>query len=116
MKLEFSLPLAALFSLAAALPAQLSGTYAVGVGGNYPDIAPAVTALNTSGVSGPVTFLVTTNDNSGPWTISAFTGQGAANPVTFAACFSIRTIPNASCWMGMFLQRMSNWLRKAISS
>ncbi len=85
MKSELSLAVAALFSLAAALPAQLSGTYAVGVGGNYPDIAAAVTALNTSGVSGPVTFLVTTSDNSGPWTISAFTGQGAANPVLFDA-------------------------------
>jgi hypothetical protein len=35
-------------------------------------------------VSAPVTFLVTAND-AGPWTIGAFPGQGAANPVLFDA-------------------------------
>lgn len=83
MRLQLSITLASLFGLVAALPAQLNGVYAVGTGGNYPDIAAAVTALNSSGVNGPVTFLVMNNDTSGPWTIGAFTGQGAANPVRF---------------------------------
>jgi len=73
---------AALFGFPASLPAQLAGTYTVGPGGSYANIAAAIAALTTSGVSGPVTFLVTAND-AGPWTIGAFPGQGAANPVTF---------------------------------
>ncbi|MCA8963464.1 MAG: right-handed parallel beta-helix repeat-containing protein [Planctomycetes bacterium] len=85
MKLQLSLHLGTLLGIAAALPAQLSGTYAIGVGGNFPDIAAAVTALNGTGVTGPVTFLVTANDTSGPWTINSFAGQGAANPVLFDA-------------------------------
>lgn len=75
---------ASLLGLAAALPAQLSGTYLVGSGGTYANIAAAVADLNANGVSGPVTFLVNGND-SGPWTIGAFAGQGAANPVLFDA-------------------------------
>lgn len=68
----------------ATLPAQLAGAYTVGLGGNYPNIAGAITALVSSGVSGPVQFFVTTND-TGPWTIPVFPGQGAANPVSFEA-------------------------------
>lgn len=68
----------------ATLPAQLSGGYIVGPGGSYANLAAAITALTTSGVAGPVIFFVTAND-SGPWTIPAFAGQGAANPVTFEA-------------------------------
>jgi len=85
MRFQISLCAAALLGIAASLPAQLAGTYAVGPGGTYPDIAAAVAALNTSGVSGPVTFFVTANDASGPWTIGAFPGQGPANPVVFDA-------------------------------
>jgi uncharacterized iron-regulated membrane protein len=66
------------------LPAQLNGTYLVGSGGNYANIAAAVADLQAVGVAGPVTFLVNAND-SGPWTISAFAGQGPANPVLFDA-------------------------------
>ena len=76
--------LASLLGFAAALPAQLSGTYLVGSGGTYANIAAAVADLTANGVSGPVTFLVNGND-SGPWTIGAFAGQGPANPVLFDA-------------------------------
>jgi hypothetical protein len=62
--------------------AQLAGTYSVGVGGSYPDMSAAIAALNTQGVLGPVTFNVTGNQ-TGPWTISSFTGQGPSNPVIF---------------------------------
>jgi hypothetical protein len=71
-----------LLGLAAALPAQLAGTYTVGAGGTYADIAAAIAALTTQGVSAPVNFRVLSND-TGPWTIGAFPGQGPANPVTF---------------------------------
>lgn len=67
---------------AATLPAQLAGAYVVGPAGNYANIAAAIAALTTTGVSGPVTFLVTAND-AGPWTLPAFPGQGPANPVVF---------------------------------
>ncbi|HEX5052636.1 MAG TPA: right-handed parallel beta-helix repeat-containing protein [Planctomycetota bacterium] len=67
---------------AASLPAQLAGTYVVGPGGSYPNIAAAITALSASGVAAPVTFLVLAND-TGPWTIPAFAGQGPLNPVVF---------------------------------
>ncbi len=88
MRILLALAPALLFGLGS-LPAQLAGTYVVGPGGNYANIAAAVTALTTSGVSGPVTFLVTANDASGPWTIGAFAGQGAANPVLFDALGTI---------------------------
>ncbi|MEO6593976.1 MAG: hypothetical protein ABIP94_04410 [Planctomycetota bacterium] len=67
---------------AASLPAQLGGTYVVGPAATYSNIAAAIAALTTSGVAAPVTFLVTAND-TGPWTIPAFPGQGPANPVLF---------------------------------
>lgn len=57
--------IASLLGLAAALPAQLNGTYLVGSGGNYANIAAAVADLQAVGVAGPVTFLVNAND-SGP--------------------------------------------------
>ena len=65
-----SLPLAAALALAVSAPAQLGGTYLVGPGGNYTNIAAAIAALGT-GVVAPVTFLVTAND-TGPWTIPSF--------------------------------------------
>jgi hypothetical protein len=73
---------------AAVCPAQLAGSYVVGPAGNFPDIASAISALTTSGVAGPVTFTVTAND-TGPWSIPAFAGQGPANPVVFDAVGAI---------------------------
>jgi len=67
---------------AACLPAQLAGAYSVGPSGNYPNMAAAIAALTTNGVVAPVTFVVTAND-TGPWTIGAFPGQGPNNPVVF---------------------------------
>ena len=76
--------LAAVLGTALSLPAQLSGVYVVGPGASYPDLAAAIGALAAAGVAGPVTFYVLAND-SGPWTIPAFPGQGAACPVSFEA-------------------------------
>lgn len=70
------------------LPAQLGGTYLVGPGGNYANLAAAIAALNSVGVAAPVTFVVTAND-TGPWTIGTFPGQGPANPVSFDASGAI---------------------------
>src|SRR6187200_3074812 len=57
--------------------AQLSGAYTVGPAGNYLDLTTALAALQANGVSGPVQFSVQANQ-TGPWTLSAFAGQGAA--------------------------------------
>jgi hypothetical protein len=84
MRTPRPLPFAALLVLVTSLPAQLAGPYTVGPGGSYPSMSAAIAALTTLGVSGPVSFLVLAND-TGPWTIGAFPGQGAANPVSFDA-------------------------------
>lgn len=71
--------------LAIAAPAgaqPLAGTYGVGPGGTYANIAAAIAALSANGVAGAVTFLVTAND-TGPWALAAVTGQGPANPIVF---------------------------------
>lgn len=68
--------------------AQLSGTYTINSalptsGTNYASFSAAATALNTGGVSGPVTF----NVSGGPYTeqllLNGFTGASATNRVTF---------------------------------
>jgi hypothetical protein len=93
MSITRALSFAAIGTIAASLPAQLAGTYVVGPGGNYANIAAAIAALGT-GVVAPVTFLVTAND-SGPWTIPSFPGQGPNNPVTFEALSAPVTIGGA---------------------
>ncbi|MDO7850541.1 CARDB domain-containing protein [Hymenobacter convexus] len=79
--------LALLLSGPAAL-AQLSGAYTINSalptgGTNYASFGAAATALTTSGVSGPVTFAV----SSGPYTeqlrLPAITGSSATNRITF---------------------------------
>lgn len=82
------LAVAALLGTATLSPAQLAGSYLVGPGGAYPNIAAAITALTTSGVVAPVTFTVTASD-TGPWTIPSFPGQGPTNPVVFDAVGTI---------------------------
>ncbi|CAN5602590.1 hypothetical protein BH23BAC4_BH23BAC4_00600 [soil metagenome] len=83
--MRFSCLLVALAFLAS-LPAsaQLSGTYTVG--GASPDFANLATAvffLNTQGVSGPVTLLLSPNvTHSGPITMNAIAGTSATNTVT----------------------------------
>jgi hypothetical protein len=82
MILRHPFAMAACATLAAALPAQLAGTYAIGPSGNFANLAAAITALNSQGVVAPVTFVLLANE-TGPWTINAFAGQGTANPVVF---------------------------------
>ncbi|OIQ19261.1 MAG: hypothetical protein BM557_06040 [Flavobacterium sp. MedPE-SWcel] len=67
----------------------LNGTYFVGTAGHFTTITSAVDYLNTNGVSGAVTFLLTDtlyDNDSGetfPITIDQFTGTSAVNTVTF---------------------------------
>ena len=76
--------------------AQLSGTYTIDPNGtgttNYASFSAAVTALTTSGVSGPVTFNVTQGTYTEQVTINAITGTSATNKVTFKSATS-NTLP-----------------------
>jgi hypothetical protein len=67
--------------------AQLSGTYTIDPAGsgstNYLSFTDAVSALTTSGVSGPVTFNVAAGTYNEQITIGAITGSSATNRVTF---------------------------------
>jgi len=64
---------------------SISGTFTVGVGQNYTTLTAAVAALNSSLITGPVTFILTdatyTNETF-PITISNNSGSGPNNTVT----------------------------------
>jgi len=63
--------------------AQLNGVYTIGSGGNYATFSAAVTALSTSGVSGPVTFNVLAGTYSEQIAIPAISGASLTNTITF---------------------------------
>ncbi|MCB0482264.1 MAG: right-handed parallel beta-helix repeat-containing protein, partial [Flavobacteriales bacterium] len=66
--------------------AQLSGTYTIGgTSPNYATFTAAVSALSSSGVSGPVTFNVRQGSYNEKLTIGAITGASATNKITFRA-------------------------------
>lgn len=69
--------------------AQLSGTYTIGgTSPNYATLSAAISALNASGVSGPVTFQIRDGNYSGTaWmgSIGTVTGASATNRVTFTS-------------------------------
>lgn len=85
---------AALMLLTMPAFAQLSGTYTIDPAGsgstNYTTFSAAVSALTTSGVSGPVTFNVAAGTYNEQVTIGAITGTSATNTVT------IQTNPSAT--------------------
>ncbi|MDA8901691.1 right-handed parallel beta-helix repeat-containing protein [bacterium] len=79
--------------------AQLSGSYtingATATGGtNYQTFQAAVSALNTSGVSGPVTFNVAAGTYTGEVLIGTITGASATNTITFDGGTAGATIVN----------------------
>ncbi|MBK6755595.1 MAG: right-handed parallel beta-helix repeat-containing protein [Flavobacteriales bacterium] len=78
-----SILLAALLIAASTASAQLNGSYTVGAAGNYATIAAAITALQTNGVSGPVTMNIISGSYLGNWTLGAVAGTSAVNTVTF---------------------------------
>lgn len=54
MKTTSALILIVALTLTTSLSAQLSGTYTIGSSGNFRTLNDAVSALSTSGMSGPV--------------------------------------------------------------
>ncbi len=75
--------------------AQLSGTYTIGgTSPDYSTLSAAISALNSNGVSGPVTFMVRDGSYSGSsWRgqINNITGASATNRVTFTSQSNDRT-------------------------
>ncbi len=64
--------------------APLSGSYTIGVAGDFINLTTAVGALNALGVSGAVTFnFLDATNYSSPVVIGAITGASAVNTVTF---------------------------------
>ena len=62
----------------------LSGTYTIGgVSPNYASFTAAVAALNTNGVSGPVTFNVRNGTYTESVLLTAVSGSSATNRITF---------------------------------
>jgi len=67
------------------VPTALNGPYKIGSASDaiFPNLPEAINALNTVGVSGPVTFLIDeTQTISSQLTINQFTGTSATNTVT----------------------------------
>lgn len=68
------------------LAAALLGNYDVGVGQTYSTLTEAVNLINTSGVSGPVTFTLKdatySSNESFPITVNQFYGSSATNTLT----------------------------------
>lgn len=62
---------------------QLSGSYTIGTGGNYPTITSAVNALNLSGISQDVIFNIKTGSYTESVTINSISGASANHTVTF---------------------------------
>ena len=80
---------------------QLSGTYTIDgssptSGTNYNSFGDAVTDLNTSGVSGAVTFNVASGSYTGEVLIGSITGVSATNTITFDGGTAGATLDNSS--------------------
>lgn len=61
----------------------LSGVYYIGVGGDYANFTTAINALNTFGISGPVTFKVFSGTYNEQITLGPVTNASASNPIVF---------------------------------
>ncbi|HXF99747.1 MAG TPA: T9SS type A sorting domain-containing protein, partial [Bacteroidota bacterium] len=74
------------------LPGPLAGTYTIGPGGSYPTLSSAVAALQSRGVSAPVTFLFTASSYTDTGVIiGGYLGQSATNTVTFKPASGVTT-------------------------
>lgn len=78
-----------------ALCAQLNGNYTINpVGGNYATIGAAVTALNTVGVSGPVTFAIAPGTYAEKLVFGTIAGVSATNTVLFRSSTNVASDVN----------------------
>jgi hypothetical protein len=66
------------------LRAQLSGTYTICASGcNYSSVSAAVSNLNSQGISGPVTFNVSSGTYNAALSLNSVSGASATNTITF---------------------------------
>jgi hypothetical protein len=73
-----------LFSATVSFATPLSGTYTIGGSSpSYATFSAAASALNSQGVSGPVTFNVRTGTYNEQFVITSVTGASATNTITF---------------------------------
>jgi hypothetical protein len=63
--------------------AQLNGTYTIGPNGNYASFSAAISALNSSGVSGAVVFNVSPGTYNEKLVIGGITGVSSTKTITF---------------------------------
>ena len=75
---------------------SLTGTYTIGSGGNFASFSAAATALNTSGVCGPVTFKVANGTYAEHMVLNAIPGASATNRISFVGNKSDSTKVNLS--------------------
>jgi hypothetical protein len=88
--------------------AQLSGTYTIDPSGsgstNYTTFESAISALNSNGVSGPVTFRIASGTYvpTTSYTFGAVTGMSSTNTVTFKPATGATVIMDATLTVPMF--------------
>lgn len=81
--------------------AQLSGSYTINASGsgskNYKTFAAAVSALNSSGVSGPVVFNVAFGTYTEQVTLNYVSGSSSSNTIKFKGTDSSRVVLQYNC-------------------
>ncbi len=60
----------------------LTGTYTVGIGKHFPNIATAINAVNSCGISGPVQLLIDSGTYDGSYELIPFWGSNYTNTLT----------------------------------
>ena len=70
------------------LNAQLSGTYTIGTGGDFPTISKAVDSLNLKGITSPVKFNIKDGVYSERFSINNFPGESTLDTVLFTSSSS----------------------------
>ncbi|SDG84067.1 hypothetical protein, partial [Psychroflexus sediminis] len=71
--------------------AQLNGTYTIGTGQNYNTFNEAIDELNTIGISGPVTFKVSSGIYDEKLSFLNFPGNSCETPVVFESASGVNT-------------------------
>lgn len=75
--------LTSLIRLASAQTTPLSGTYSIGLNGNYPTVTEAVASLISGGIAGPVIFNIKDGDYNEQIIIPEINGSSDVNSITF---------------------------------
>ncbi len=91
----------------------LSGTYTVGVGGNYTTLTAAVADANTKGVGGAVVFSLTDAtypSETFPITLNALTGASASNTLTIMPASGVTATISGSSTSSILKLNGADWV------